>query len=479
MLDKFLHNNTEKLSKNIWLYFFLIVIINIVLKSIQLDFSSFWYDEIISVHSASLDFGHIKHVSEWDKNPPFYYYCLSIWIKLFNDSEFTVRFLSVLFSSFAGGVLFLFANKYFNKYTAFTVSLLFISSNLLFFYSHEARAYSLVLLLSLLSSMVYFKLKEKPETKTILILGVINFFLIYSHYISGLVLFFQFVLMLVYFERKQKISYIYSSLIVLALILIRFTKKQILLIVAFNNSENTFWLKKPDFSYLQEVLSGFLFADVLIIPMLVIIVFVCIYIYFNKNNNANFPIVYSFFLGLGAVFTLFFVGKITPIFLDRYLIFTIPFILILVSFGLSFIKYKYAILIIVALFSISCIYKIDYKTDKGMDYRGTVAFTKHFKTKEDLIIVKTKDIKSLFCYYYDKDYLKFKKENLPVSENIIFCTSWEDITLDVNSFKTIVVIDSFQEYNTHEGEFVLHLSEKKNKKSEYNGYKGVRISFYQ
>jgi hypothetical protein len=479
MLDKFLHYNTEKLSKNVWFYFFLIVIINTVLKSIQLGFSSFWYDEIISVQSASLDFGHIKHVSEWDNNPPFYFYCLSVWIKLFNDSEFVVRFLSVLFSSLSGGVLFLLANKYFNKFTAFIVSLLFLSNNLLFFYSHEARAYSLVLFLSLLSSLLYFNLKEKPTTKTIILLGVINFLLIYTHYISGLVLFFQFILMLVYFERKQKISFLYSTLIILGLVLIRFTKKQLLLIVAFNNSKSTFWLKKSDLNYLQEVLSSFLFHNIFVIPFLLILVFTCIYGSFNKNKSVRFSIVYSFFLGLGSIFILFFLGKMSPLFLDRYLIFTIPFILILLAYGLSLIKYKYVVLTIVALFSISCIYKINYKTDKGMDYRSVVAFTKHFKTKQDLIIVKTKDIKSLFCYYYDKDYLKLKKENLPVDENVIFCTSWQDVTLNVNAFKTIVVIDSFQDYNTHEGDFVANLSKTKSKKSEFNGYNGVRISFYQ
>ncbi len=479
MLDKFLNYNTEKLSKNIWLYFFLVVIINILLKSIQLDFSSFWYDEIISVQSASLDFGHIKHVSEWDKNPPFYYYCLSVWIKLFNDSEFTVRFLSVLFSSFAGGVLFLFTNKYFNKYTALITSLLFLSSNLLFYYSHEARAYSLVLFLALLSSLLYFNLREKPVIQTIIALGIINFLLIYTHYISGLVLFFQFALMLVYFEKKQKISYLYSSLIVLVLVLIRFTQKQILLVIAFNSSENTFWLKKSDFSYLYDILSSFLFNNILVIPLLIILIFACVYVFIKKIKAINFPIIYSLCLGVGSIFTLFFAGKITPVFLDRYLIFTVPFILILVSFGLSLFKYRSIALVTVSLFSVLCIYKIDYKTEKSMDYKSTVAFVKHFKTKQDLIIVKTKDIKSLFCYYYDKDYLRLKKENLPATENILFCTSWEDVTLDISSFKTIVVVDSFQEYNKQENDFVKNLSEKKTKRSVYEGYKGVRLSFYQ
>ena len=207
MFKSLVFENQSKFTNHLWLYFLLVFSVNFIFKITDLSFASFNYDEIISVQSASLDFGHIKHVSEWDNNPPFYYYCLKIWVKIFTDTEFMVRLLSVVFSSLAGGVVFLIANVYFNKITAIVTSLLFLSSNLLFYYSHDARAYSLVLLLSLLSTFIYFNLKEKTEIKDILLLGLINFLLIYSHYITGLVIFFQTLLMLFYFNRKQKKLY--------------------------------------------------------------------------------------------------------------------------------------------------------------------------------------------------------------------------------------------------------------------------------
>ena len=95
---------------NKYLFFILIVIANIVLKSIYLDATPFWYDEMISVKDTQLDFGHIKHESEWDNNPPFYYYCLWVWHSIIPVSEFSSRFLSVLFVSFSIGLLYLFAN---------------------------------------------------------------------------------------------------------------------------------------------------------------------------------------------------------------------------------------------------------------------------------------------------------------------------------------------------------------------------------
>lgn len=477
MLIKYLSFKDEKLSKNLWFYFSLIVFVNILLKIIYLDYSPFWYDEIVSVQSASLDFGHIKHVSEWDKNPPFYYYCLSVWIKLLNDSEFTVRLLSVLFSSFSAGTLFLFCNQFLNKRTALISSILFLSSNFLYFYSHEARAYSLTLLLCLISSILFFKIKDNQTKFLVFFLGVVNFLLLYTHYITGIVLFFQFILALSFFEKKSKLWYLFSCLITLIFVLLRFTRKQFSLIIDFNSSKSTFWLKKSDFNYLNEVVSEFLFDPRLIILFLLIIVFTLIVSFYKKQKEIRLVVLYSFCLGIGSIIILFLVGKITPIFLDRYLIFCVPFLIILVALGISRLN-PYVTLPVVILFSGWNIYNIDYKTDKGMNYRDTVNFIKAIKTKEDLIIVKTKDVKPLFCYYYDRDFIRLKKQDLPESENILFCTSWEDVSKDPSKFNRVIVIDSFQDYNPNELKFIESIEKQKTKKTVLNKYKGVRISFY-
>jgi uncharacterized membrane protein len=431
------------------------------------------------VQSASLNFGHIKHVSEWDNNPPFYYYCLKVWIKMFNDSEYYVRLLSVIFSSLSAGLIFLLANKYFNKTTAIIASFLYLSSNFLYFYSHEARAYSLIGFLVLLSSYLFLNFKQKNSWTYIIILGLVNFLIAYTHYIAGLVIVFQVVFTLFYFDKTQKIKFSYSILISILLILIRFTKKQFLLIFAFNNPESTFWLKKSDFTYLQEVFSEFFFNYNLIFPLLFVIMIGLIFNYKYKNNTSNFVIIYSLMVGLGSIIIVYLVGKKVSIFLDRYLIFAAPFIYILIAYGFSFIKNKYIGIIFSVLFFIYFSFKIDYKTSKPMDYKNAVAFIKRIKTNNDLIIVKTKGIQPLFSYYYEKDYLKLQKKELTNAPNILICSSWSDVTADVKKYKRIIVLDTYEDYNPEEKEFVLKLSELKTKYSTLTEYKGVRITFYK
>jgi len=474
-----LNTNSEKITKGLWLYFFIIILVNISLKIILLDFSSFWYDEIISVQSASLDFGHIKHVSEWDKNPPFYYYCLSVWIKFFNDSEYCVRLLSVIFSSVSAGILFLFANKHFNKVTAIVVSVLYLSSNTLFFYSHEARAYSLVVLLTLLSSHIFLAIKEKTSIRNVILFGLINFLLIYTHYIAGIVLFFQFILMLFYFDKVEKKHYSFSLLFTLAFVFLRFTKKQFLVIVGFNSSDSPFWLKTSDFNSLVDVLSRFLFSSVLVYPLILLIIIGVIFSFAKKDKKKYLVLNYSILLGMIAILMVYFLGKITPIFLDRYLIFSIPFLLLLIAYSLSLLKYKSIPITISIFFAIYFIPKIDFSTQKAMDYRGVVSFVKQVKNNSDLIIVKTKDIKALFGYYYEVDFLKLKKNDLTNADNIIFCSAWEDVTKDLNKYNRIIVLDVFEELNPKEKEFASNLLSLKPYHSSSKYYNGVKVSFYK
>ena len=96
-------------------YIFIIFsfILNFILKLFKIDSMPYSYDEIISVKDTLIDFGHIKHESEWDSNPPFYYYCLWIWEKIFGLSELGIRSFSVTFNSLTIVTLGFYLKKHF------------------------------------------------------------------------------------------------------------------------------------------------------------------------------------------------------------------------------------------------------------------------------------------------------------------------------------------------------------------------------
>ncbi len=228
-----------------WITIFGITIFNLITKISFLDAEPFWYDEIVSVKATLLDFGHIKHMSDWDNNPPFYYYSLWVWLKLVGISEFKARLLSVIFSTVSACLLFSITKKYFNYKTALGAALIFSFHNFINAYSSEARAYSLVVLLVLISSLVFFKFLQSGKTTTAILLGLVNFLIIYTHYIAGMVILFQ-VLILVFLKREFFKTYLLSIGIWLIFVFIRFTKKQVMLILFFEKGADSFWLKKTN-----------------------------------------------------------------------------------------------------------------------------------------------------------------------------------------------------------------------------------------
>jgi hypothetical protein len=114
-----------------------------------------------------------------------------------------------------------------------------------------------------------------------------------------------------------------------------------------------------------------------------------------------------------------------------------------------------------------------------MDYKNAVGFIKHITTAEDLIIVKFNAVPSLFCYYYEKDYLKLQKKKLTNAPNVLICKSWLDIVVDVKKYKRVIVVDAFEDYTNEGMEIATKLSELKKTQSIVSYYKGVKITFYK
>ncbi len=384
---------------NKYFLFLLIVIFNIIIKSIFLDVTPFWYDEMISVKDTQLDFGHIKHESEWDNNPPFYYYCLWVWHTIIPVSEFNTRFLGVLFISFAIGLTYLFANKYFSNKIAIATCILLSLSNFIFFYSQEARAYSLVLLLSIISAFQFFKYLNNSGVLNLIILSLINFLIIYTHYISGLIVFVQYVMILFFYRKKILPFFGIQSLIIIGLILLRFTKKQFLNIINFNKKDD-FWLKPAKFQDLINSISELFYNNFTAIIFVVVLLVYTFFYFSKKSEDKDHVKIYCLLLGFFSIFFLFTIGIFKPIFLARYLIFCIPFATILVVHQL-FRFNKTGVIMVLVLIAFQS-YSITIVKRLSSDYRSLAKVVNEYKKPDDIVIINTKDNKGLYLYYsYD------------------------------------------------------------------------------
>lgn len=467
--------------------FILISAVHLFFKSLFLDHSGFWYDETFGLFYSQQDWGLIKHTSEWDLNPPMYYYFLHIWQNLFGISEYAIRFSSVLFSSLSAGMLFIFAARHFNQVTAWVALLLFTASHEIFFYAHEARCYSLVLFLALSSSYIFFELMKRKSLALSVLLGVVNFLLIYAHYLTGLLLLTQLAIT-VFVNKKdfyRRATIAFGTLALLACW--RFTKKTLLLIF---NHEKSFWLEAPTFADLKNAFFDFFNGKTIFIFYLILIAATLIYFAISKKHrsfllNNKFSLAYLFLCGIGSILVCFAVSFGMPVFLKRYLLFATPFIYILIAFLVSGLPllFRNISLGLVALASFWAFSLIDLRTPKHMDYREAMLFIKNIKSDDTAVLVETRDMAALFAYYYDRkiftDHINLHRR---LNENTIFpvSTAADLRQVDITKFNRVILTQTFDYMNPGSKELQTAISARFPKQLVIAQYEGVNIRvFYQ
>ncbi|MGB1217591.1 MAG: glycosyltransferase family 39 protein, partial [Saprospiraceae bacterium] len=194
-----------------------VILANFFFKLFFLTDAGLNYDEIFSVYYAQGSKSSIRSVGIWDISAPFYYHTLHYWEELFGVGEASVRIFNIVLNALAGGSLYFFVRRYFGFFSAILASVLFFSSNILFFYAQEVRPYALLLLFSIISSGLFLEILKKPKWWLFIPLGILNWAAIYSHYLFVLIPFFQTILVIAYWKRKSIIYFGLSGFLTLGI----------------------------------------------------------------------------------------------------------------------------------------------------------------------------------------------------------------------------------------------------------------------
>ncbi|MHB8260157.1 MAG: glycosyltransferase family 39 protein [Bacteroidia bacterium] len=492
-------NNTSPQTKLV-VSFILIVLLHIIFKLVYLDYSCFWYDETFGLHYSLQDWGLIKHTSEWDLNAPLYYYFLWLWRHFFGISEYAIRFSSVLFSAFSAGMLYVFSYKFFNKTTALIALLIYTSSNEIFFYSHEARCYSILFFLTLSSSYFYFNLLEKKSVSSIILLGIINFLLVYTHYITGLILVFQVLLLLIFYNKAvfKRVSIAFG--ITFLLVCWRFTKKTILLIL---NHEKSPWMTKATFEDLKNTIYSLFNTQQIFFFYLILMAAILIIKFTNYQISHLSPalsegkgvsslredgrwvrFLYLLLSSVGTILICFAIGTITPFFSKRYVVFAIPFICILIGFIVSSLNnrsQRYMATALICLISLYSFSKIDFRTPKHMNYRDAMVFIKQEKTPSTLILIQTRDMRDLFAYYYDISFfMDYYNTEIDLNKQHIYTISGADDlkTIDFTKYDKVILTQTFVKLDETNENFLKSIASHYKTRTLVKEYENIDIIIF-
>lgn len=153
-----------------------------LLRFVQLGSQPLWFDEALSLHIAiaddGLDFIH--------NTAPLYHVLTRWWCALFGHDVAALRSLSaVVGAGFVGGT-FVVADAVFGRATALAAGVITLLSPLHLYYSQEARAYGLLLLLLLLVHGALWRLARSPSRRAVVVLVLASSAALFTHYLAAL-----------------------------------------------------------------------------------------------------------------------------------------------------------------------------------------------------------------------------------------------------------------------------------------------------
>lgn len=353
---------------------------------------SLWMDEAISGFAAK-NFSYLGIINDFirsDTHPPLYYLLLKFWTGVFGYSEISLRMPSVLFGTFT--IYFVYRiGEIWGKQVARYAALLTTFSPLLIYYSQEARMYALSTFL--VAFLVYSFLKKKwvLYSVLVLILGA-------TDYLPLIILFPMTIYVLIEKKYKREIFIFFLTHIPLVIILsvwfpiLSFQQSSTISFVnntpAFGNILGVSNIKNILLIWIKFLIGRINFHPQIIYYVVVGMVTAAVAIPLLKAVRKFKTSSFLWLWFLVPILISFIVSLKVPGFSYFRLIFTLPAFILLISFGLSQMKFKKILFSLIALsqiiFTGIYIFNSNYWRE---DWKSAVPYIEgRIKTNERVIV---------------------------------------------------------------------------------------------
>jgi 4-amino-4-deoxy-L-arabinose transferase-like glycosyltransferase len=153
------------------------------LRFATLDVQSLWYDEAVTARLLRLDLSGLLHaIPDSESSPPLYYALAWLWTRAFGTGEVGVRSLSALVGTATIPVVWALAKRIGGDRAALFAATLVAVNPMLVWFSQEARAYALLVLLAALSALLWLRALEQPRAGRAAAWGVVAALALATHY---------------------------------------------------------------------------------------------------------------------------------------------------------------------------------------------------------------------------------------------------------------------------------------------------------
>ena len=395
----------------------------------------------------------------YDEDLPLYYMILRWWANIFGFDEFSLRSFSAIFGILSIGAVFYLARYLFDERIGLLAAL-FSSINLtLIWYSQEARQYSYLLFLSLLS--VIFLVRALREKKVSFFIGliIVNAFIIYSHLPWLIFITFEGIYALYILYQEYKAKKVLDKKIIIAFLILGLMHLPIIGRALFSQAQYASLFGRPSISSVAEfgvmlstwlypsvsmrekiLSSSFfdlsfsewaLFISVILIALLVGILFIIgAWSSFKKRDNSSIFILLFFFFPFLFALLLSIIHPTITVFMIRQLIYLIPAYLIIAAIGCLRLKWSKIVIALIVILSIMPLYAYYANVDK-QEFREAV---KYIPPDEKLFLsIETAQV--VFQYYSGE------------KENVIGVEDLNDLKSKVGDVQSFWVLLTFTKYS--------------------------------
>lgn len=156
-----------------------------MLRFSTLAVQSYWYDEAITVHLVRRSFdGMLGEIPGSESTPPLYYILAHGWASLFGTGEAALRSLSAVFGTATVPAAYAAARGFVSPRSSLITTAFVAVSPLLVWYSQEARAYALLVLLATLSLVFVRRVAVRGAAKPLALWAITSALAIIAHYFA-------------------------------------------------------------------------------------------------------------------------------------------------------------------------------------------------------------------------------------------------------------------------------------------------------
>ena len=163
-----------------------IVVLAAALRFATLDVQSYWFDEATTVHLLRMGLGDmLAAIPDSESTPPLYYVAAWLWTQVLGTGEVGLRSLSALAGTATIPVVYAIGARAVSSRAGLVAAGLAAANPLLVWYSQEARAYALLVLLAALTLLVLPRALERPSARNLAALATLAALAVATHYFAA------------------------------------------------------------------------------------------------------------------------------------------------------------------------------------------------------------------------------------------------------------------------------------------------------